>query len=309
MEELEIIYRYFTSGLSNTEQQEFNDRLGTDPKFSDKVADFKIIFQGFAAIRFNLFYQKVQNWQDRPGYNNDPGLYPPEPFATSQEAIPDLQHLRLGFKAIQAKNFHKKVRSEWAPELPQIKAETSTNGKGKKVRRLWYAAAAVILLAIGFTGLKWYADHNYRTDVLVQQNYSPRKTSSTLAESNDPFQQGYNAYQEQQFPAAIDFFGRILSDNPRYPEAQLFLAYSYFENKQFVPAEQSFRNVIETGDERFLDNAEWHLMLSLWEQTDKQTDFRALLDAIIDQPRHSFHDEAQALNASLNSFWRKLAKR
>ncbi|MCB0581541.1 MAG: tetratricopeptide repeat protein [Phaeodactylibacter sp.] len=329
MEDLDYIYRHFTAGLSAEERKTFDARLQSDSSFRTQVSDYQLIFEGFRGMRQERFFQEARGWKgelladsrigDVEAFRAYLSGAMPESEKAAFEArlgqdpalaarLEEYRLLLAGLKAMRAEAFYRQAEA-WAKEL-----EMAPPAQAKKpaVKFLWpravrYAAAAVLVLALAFAGMKYYALSNYSTDALIAQNYHPRNTPATLSGREDLFREGFNAYSEKDFPAAIAFFSRIPEENPRYAEAQLFLGYACFESGRYPAAVQAFQRAADAHDQRFSENAEWHLLLSRFRENPASPAFASLLDKLARDPQHSFHDEALRLKASLGSFWRKLA--
>ncbi|MCO6487124.1 MAG: hypothetical protein J5I98_01840 [Phaeodactylibacter sp.] len=53
----------------------------------------------------------------------------------------------------------------------------------------------------------------------IGRNYHPRNTPATLSGREDLFREGFNAYSEKDFPAAIAFFSRVFIVSVAVPGA------------------------------------------------------------------------------------------
>jgi len=325
-----LIYQYFTSGLSPKEKEAFDARLEHDRDFQSLFADYQLLFAGFKALQLDRFHQKVKTWEpetlpaivrtaqaERIRQYLSGNMTAPEQAAFEEDMkketdladrVADYRPLFEGFKALQMETFRERL-DQWHEELRHVpEPQQQTPKKNRRIELFKYAAAAIIALGISFAGLKWYAEVNYSTQVLIDRNYSPRKTPATLSSQADLFREGYNAYQAKNFNQAINFFSQVPNTHPRFFEAQLFLGYAYFEDGQLTKAERAFQTVVASNDQRFAENAEWHLLLTYLRQNPESRAFNTLLEKLSDDPGHGFHEEALDLRASLQTFWRKFAE-
>ncbi len=325
MKDSTLIYQYFTSGLSPKEREAFDTRLRSNPDFQSLFDDYQMLFDGFKALQVDRFYQKVKTWETEALPATDrtmqaerirqylSGKMTAPEQAAFEERIkrePDLadrvagyRPLFEGFKAMQMADFRKRL-DQWQGEIRTVpKPQKHRPRKTRRIGLVKYAAAAILFLGMSFAGLKWYAEANYSTEVLIHRNYSPRKTPATLSVQTDLFRGGYNAYQAENFSQAIQFFSGVADDHPRFFEAQLFLGYAYFEDGQFNNAARAFRIVADSEDQRFAENAEWHLLLTMLQQDRKGEAFTDLLAELTQNSSHPFHQEARRLNHKLDSFW------
>lgn len=188
-------------------------------------------------------------------------------------------------------------------------------GADEPVRSFWPGsstlrwAAAVLVTVVVLLGLKWYSDVNYDTSVLVEEYYQARKTPAFLSgDRNDVLQEGFDAYRSEDYDAAVAFFNRIPYGSGAYPTAQLYAGYAGFESGRYTEAIRHFENVMETGDSRYVENAEWHRVLALLATDDRKEQALPYLDHIRNDPSHSFHEPARDLHRKVTSVFNKIAE-
>ena len=114
-----------------------------------------------------------------------------------------------------------------------------------------------------------------------------------------------NAYKEQNYKEAIALFGQVPAQSNNYPEAMLFQGYAFFNEEDYANAVSSFSRVIESGDSRFKENAEWNRTLAYlgWKGIESE-DTKETLASILTNQRHGFREQALFLNKKLNSVFR-----
>ncbi len=178
---------------------------------------------------------------------------------------------------------------------------------GRKIRRLVYrlAAAASVALVVGFFGLQ-FSTTNYSNTALSQgaYNFDLSATRSTNTDQSS-LTTGLTAYENADYAAAIQFFRNIPTTNPQYNEAQYYLGHSLYQNKAYEEATNAFQKVVSTNDIRYKEAAEWYQVVNYVAAKKQGNELTALLNQLVNDEGHPYHKNAKALDAKLNSFWRK----
>lgn len=179
---------------------------------------------------------------------------------------------------------------------------------GGKVRRLFYslAAAASVAIVVGFFGLQ-FSTNNYSNAALSEGAYhfdfsTTRSTNTT----ESPLAPGLKAYEAANFTEAIQYFQNIAPTNPQYKEAQFYLGHSLYQNKDYNKATNVFQTVITANDIHYKEAAEWYQIVSYLAAKKQDNNFTTLLNQLVIDEGHTYHNNAVELNNKLNSFWRTL---
>jgi tetratricopeptide (TPR) repeat protein len=108
-------------------------------------------------------------------------------------------------------------------------------------------------------------------------------------------------FSEREYSSAIQTLKQIPSRSLQYESAQEWLAYSYFYAKNFTAAAPFFEQLIKANYGRpFTESAEWFLILCLTDQYGQhKTRVNSMLQNIIDQPSHRYHEQALQLQQRL----------
>ena len=202
-------------------------------------------------------------------------------------------------------------------ELNQFKSEETASNKVVSINknksqaklrslRTYLAAAASVAILLGFFGMNW-ADNNYSNSALSESFYEEGYNISSVRSGNqviNDLAEGLAAYEAQNFAQAISFFQGIQTNHPKYQEAQFYLANAFFENNDFSNASKQFQKVIDAGDVRYVENAEWYKILA--QLAAGETVNQLLLNKIAADNDHIFNNKAISLQSKMGSFWRKL---
>ena len=167
------------------------------------------------------------------------------------------------------------------------------------------AAAASIALILGFFTLQFNGNSN---QALLEGNYAeysmPEVNRSGDATAINPLATGLDAYKAGDYAAAIAFYKTIPTSNSRYNEAQYYLAHSYHKKEAYTEAIKQFGKVITIGDVRYVEQAEWYQLLSYVANDQLDNNFDQLLNKLLSDETHSYHQKAQKLNTHSNSWWK-----
>lgn len=205
-------------------------------------------------------------------------------------------------------DFEKILKKNSAHYFPVESQPAGTISKAvpRIVWRKWLAAAAVVL-ALVFAGLKWYATAKYEISAILAQHYAPAATPATLSGETYDLQEAYTAYRNQKYAVAIQAFNAVPADAPQYVEAMLFKGYACYESGQYGAALVAFDLVIKSSDARFLHNAEWHRLLAAFAENPNSEPAQAYLQQILGDASHPFFAEAKKIDRQLKSPLRHLA--
>ena len=195
----------------------------------------------------------------------------------------------------------------FAAEAPKEGNKTGLNTQRRRVVALRRFSIAAMGLLVLFAGLKWYAARYYQTPAMLARYYAPAPTPATLSGNVYKLQDAYAAYRNKQYDVALQGFGAVPAGDPQYAEALLFSGYAYYESGQYARAVAAFEQVVQTGDVRFVHNAEWHRLLAAIAENPNSDRAKAYLKAIQSDASHPFYKEANDMARKLNSPFRNLA--
>ncbi len=192
------------------------------------------------------------------------------------------------------------TRTTKVVEMPARVAPATTASGTIKRRSLFsiLAAAASVILLIGFFGSQFDSSNNL-FDEYYDGYQMPESNRSGDATDVHPFAIGFEAYKAGNYEESINFFKNIPMEDKGYREAQLHLGHCYLHNENYSAASTTFGKVVESQDIRFVEKAEWYQLLALLANKQQDATFKTLLNKMIDDKGHSYHQKAQKLNAEL----------
>ncbi|WP_020535526.1 tetratricopeptide repeat protein [Lewinella cohaerens] len=149
--------------------------------------------------------------------------------------------------------------------LQVIHEETIESNQEAKIvpigRQLWLRWSVAAGLLVGALGILFLLQQNPSSQELFADNYevySLDPTSRSGGEEN-PAAMALEAYQQQDYTAAIKEFDHILQNEPEQPTLQLALAISYWENGQTEQAKSAIKTLF--NHPILKDQAFWYAAL------------------------------------------------
>lgn len=166
---------------------------------------------------------------------------------------------------------------------------------------------AASLLVIIIVSCFSYAKTNYSNPSLIADNIQ----LITLDQRNisdegkgELYKNLESAYRANDYDQAID----ILSSTPQsssYNWEQFALGNLYLQVEKSSEAIGVFQSLMESGDIRYLEDAQWLLAIAHL-QNDDEENAKLSLENIIQTPDHSLYNQAIEMKKRLNSFWRRI---
>jgi tetratricopeptide (TPR) repeat protein len=176
-------------------------------------------------------------------------------------------------------NFHKKLNEVLSDEeledfkvgLDKIHKEIA-GGNGRKRRlysRRWSLIAASILILITF-GLVYVCERNvWSQDEKVFNQYYSRYISQNIVRSHtittscDAYIDALKLYDSEAYEKAELAFQSVIDAKPENIAAKFYLGIVNIELKELQIATLLFDQVIETGDQFYMEHSQWYKSLSL----------------------------------------------
>lgn len=197
---------------------------------------------------------------------------------------------------------------EWDEEGEQSAKVIGIN-KGAKVRTLYRRIAmAASFLLLAMFGLSWMLSSNYSNENLTAAYYQAPNFSEGRGGNNAETEMsaGVKAFTAGNYKSAAQLFAAIPTNSDRYEEAQYSLGHTQLKLKNYSDAILSFKKVTQGNDQDFLMKGEWNLLLAKLAANQQDAEFETLLNRLVTETDHTFHNQAMELKADLEGVLRKV---
>ncbi|GEM_PF-1906485 len=197
--------------------------------------------------------------------------------------------------------------SAWKEEkLSMQDTNTSQPSVPKEAKRITlnsrlyrWAAAAVILLAVGFFARWVFTSPSISDETLATLYYETPSFGTQKDVNGDPaFTEAIQQMQSKQYEKAIEILRSI--QNPALKIPSLFLiADAYFKLKNYTSAATTSKEIISTTDDILLQQqAEWLLLMSKLACGQRDTEFDMLLNKMLNT-NHAYTNQAEKIAKKL----------
>jgi len=190
---------------------------------------------------------------------------------------------------------------------PQAKVVGMSPRKRNSRLRMYSIAASFLVIVVA--GCLIFSNTSYSNQSLAGNSYSDPGLSANLKSDNaatSPLEQGTNAYYTGDYLLAIKSFVTIPQGSDFYLEAQYNLAHTYYQLEDHNKAIDRFQYIIANSqDSKMRESADWYLALVYLAADQKNEQFDQLMNKMLTEENHRYHNFAKNLEISLNSFWRK----
>ena len=191
----------------------------------------------------------------------------------------DIMDLRM--KLLSVYNENKKAK----PEVPVIRLF---------VKKFWYAAASVILLAAIGSTLFFNMQGSAPNEQLFKEYYSTENLINVTRSGDANIVEAVMKFQEGNYTSAEHLFRQILEVEPTNYSSWFYYGISCMENGKFDSADKAFSTIIAEGQNLYVEHAEWYLGLSALkcDQIDKA---KVQLEKIAQNPDNIHSRDARKL--------------
>lgn len=302
--DIEPIERFLLGQMEPGELAAFEARLLSDEGQRLEVSAYRQLFDGFAAVRSEVFRGQMQAWEAEGDAAADEAeliewfwngeLQGPGRAAFEERLREDARlareteaygQLHKGFAGARSEDFRGKLES-WE-KAQSRQPELRVSARRPALYRIAAAAAAVLLLAA--FGLNWYARHYYSAGSLAGAYYQPPRSETVMGEGQPglteiarQFAQANGLFQQGQYPAAYQAFDALLAILPT-------AALDNFNRRYYQ------------------EQSEWNRLLAALAMDDPPISPAEEARRIAGAQGHEFQAAARELSGKMNSAWYKWA--
>jgi len=159
----------------------------------------------------------------------------------------DIIDLRMKLQAAQ------REKSIAKPEVPVIRLH---------VKKFWYAAASIILLATLGSALFFSMPGGSSSDRLFNEYYTPDNLVNVTRSGDANIVEAVLKFQEKDYQVASKLFKQILANDQANYAGWFYYGITCIEIENYDQAEDAFNRIIAENQNLYVEHAEWYLGLS-----------------------------------------------
>jgi len=256
MDELKII-KYLDGEMKGKELQQFEEEVRMNPRLAEEVNKFREI-QDLAR---NLLADREENDQVKAPaarIDKDEEMDPAVQKEIS-EAVTEFKKHPSGYGDIPPDYVNKLKDAE-----KNLLENRKKSGSLQTIRRIWYSAAAVVILALTVSILVFKPFSNLPAGEIYAQYFRTfTKTDEILelARDDNNFLFATEVYEAGDFERAAVLFEMLADSSLVRPWSMFYAGCSYMSLNRSGKAIELFKSVIVEGDEEVLPLARWQLGL------------------------------------------------
>lgn len=167
-------------------------------------------------------------------------------------------------ESIQLRNKLSEIEKRRASNIP-----VKNQGKSAPWK---YAAVIAGLVLIGSVGL--LTTRSMTKEDIIDKFYQPYEgvspSRSQQAFVNQDYSRALEYYNIGDFRNAALYFGKVLSNDPKYMESAMYSGVSKYEENNYPEAVQKFKLVVDDGKNLYIEDAQWYLALCYIQTNDKE---------------------------------------
>jgi hypothetical protein len=152
-------------------------------------------------------------------------------------------------KLLVAYRENKKVQ----PEIPVVRMY---------VKKFWYAAASIILLAALGSTLYFSVPRGSSNDTLFKEYYSAENLVDVTRAGDANIVEAVIKFQEKDYKMAARLFNNILENDNGNIACWFYYGISSIETENYAQAEKAFNHIISDNENLYIEHAEWYLGLT-----------------------------------------------
>jgi len=161
------------------------------------------------------------------------------------------------------------------------------------VRKYWYAAASVLLIALVAGTIFLARPGSYSNEKLFRMYYQSGDIEMKRS-ANSNMVEALMAYSQKDFTSAAKAFEQVLAGEPGNIPVQYYCGISNIETGNYARAIQLFDGIIKQGDNSYVEYAQWNLGLT-YLANNQQAEAVVQFKVIASDTDHSYYDQAQSI--------------
>jgi len=167
------------------------------------------------------------------------------------------------------------------------------------VKKFWYAAASLILLAAIGSTLYFSVPRGNSTDTLFNEYYSADNLVDVTRAGDANIVEAVIKFQGKDYPMAARLFDNILQKDNGNIACWFYYGISCIETENYAKAEKAFNHIISDDQNLYIEHAEWYLGLTFL-KNNQVSKAKAQFEKIASNPDNFHRKDAKNLLQKLN---------
>jgi len=131
-----------------------------------------------------------------------------------------------------------------------------------QIRRVWYAAASIIVLAALGSVLYFTGTPGNTNDSLFKQYYNSQNLVDVTRSGDGNIVEAVIKFQEKDYKMAAVLFKSLIDKDNNNIACWFYYGISSIETENFDQAEKAFNHIIDNADNMYIEHAQWYLGLT-----------------------------------------------
>lgn len=144
---------------------------------------------------------------------------------------------------------------------------------------MWKYAAVVACLVLVSSVVLLHKSKMTNEEIISKYYTSYEGISASRSQKtvvNDDYSRALEYYNVHDYRNAAIYFGKVLSNDPKYIESTMYYGVSKYEESNYPEAVQKFKTVVGDGDNLYIEDAQWYLALCYLQTDEKDMAVRQL---------------------------------
>ncbi len=130
------------------------------------------------------------------------------------------------------------------------------------IRKYWYAAASLVLIALIVGGIFLMNPQGYSNERLFKMYYKSGESISVTRSGNVNMVEALISFSKKDYATAANSFEKILANEPENFAVMYYCGIANIENHNYSKSVELFQNIINNGDNLYIEYAQWYLGLT-----------------------------------------------
>ena len=166
------------------------------------------------------------------------------------------------------------------------------------VRKFWYAAASIIMLAALGSTMYFSVPRGNSSDTLFKEYYSANNLLDVTRAGDANIVEAVIKFQQKDYKMAARLYSNILQKDNNNIACWFYYGVSSIETESYAQAEKAFNHIISDNQNLYVEHAQWYLGLCLL-KNNQINEAKAQFAKIVADPDNFHHQDAAQLMKKL----------